>query len=711
MKKRFKLLLLLWLASFVLATFLKLAGALKPFEDMMYDYRMKWAFSNTEAPREVAVLLIDEASLKTLDTIVGRWPWPRSIHGEILEFLSIGGARAVVYDVLFTERSTPEEDLALVEKTKENGRVFHAVHLFIDVEDEKNKNLLNRPLPEDFVKRYALKEIYLKKPYITNNYALPYRELYQSTKGIGVVEFAPDPDGTYRRTPLFRVYAGKAYPSMSLSVFIDANGSVRAIEEGNRLNLYLPEGKLSVPYYDGYYAVKMYGKFDAYSVSGVIHSMRQIKMGNFKDLLINPEEFRDKVVFVGASAVGVEDLKKTPMSPTTPGVFLHASIYSNLIKKDFLIFAQDWVQYLTSGVLSLLVVKFMLLRRGLPLRVFLSVFLLVIYFVVCFTAFKFNLVLDLTYPSSAGLLGFFMGLFYVGLSEEREKRRIRNTLGRYVSSAVLADVLSKGEEVLLAEKGVEVELTIMFSDIRGFTDISETLTPERVVDMLNTYFDQVVDLIFESGGTVDKFIGDAILAFWGAPIRYRDHRVRAVSTAIKMLKTLESVNKKLSEKGLPPIKVGFGINTDRVVLGNIGSKKRLDYTVIGDGVNLASRLEGLTKFYGVDIVLSENTAKGLGESFVLRKLDMVRVKGKKEAVSIYQAMEDTEENRKLAQLCNQAFEEYLKRNWDGATELYKAVLELRPEDKTAKLFVERCNFYKENPPPKDWDGVWTFKEK
>jgi adenylate cyclase len=283
---------------------------------------------------------------------------------------------------------------------------------------------------------------------------------------------------------------------------------------------------------------------------------------------------------------------------------------------------------------------------------------------------------------------------------------------RYVSPAVLDQVMDRGD--LDMSVSSREYLSILFSDIRSFTSISEQLQPEQVVDLLNTYFSVMSEIAFKYSGTLDKFIGDAIMAFWGAPIRTDDHANKSVLTALEMIKALDHVNQIMQEKGYPQIEIGLGINTDHVILGNIGSERKLDYTVIGDGVNLASRLEGLTKLYKCQIIISEHTYRSLTLDIPCALVDAVRVKGKKEPIRIYAplALPDDDEividvSKQTVLIAEKAFECYIDKRWDEAITLYQSL----PMDGLKEVFIQRCQEFQQNPAPDNWDGVYTLLTK
>ncbi|MDH5694425.1 MAG: adenylate/guanylate cyclase domain-containing protein, partial [Gammaproteobacteria bacterium] len=302
------------------------------------------------------------------------------------------------------------------------------------------------------------------------------------------------------------------------------------------------------------------------------------------------------------------------------------------------------------------------------------------------------------------------------LLEGREKRRFKKMMSQYLSPAVLNEVVNKHEEFAHAEVGRKENVSMLFSDIRGFTNMSEHFPAEVVVEILNHYFSQMTDAIFLTQGTIDKFIGDAIMAFWGAPIRTETHAKDATLASLEMLERLKEVKIWLKEKKYPSLSIGIGLHTGDVILGNIGSEQKLDYTIIGDNVNLASRVEGLTKNYGCEILLTESTYNALAGFIPCRKVDLVRVKGKNKPIGIYQPLVNPtragDKEFKVAELLAQQYQEaftyYLEKKWEQVESILKTFPE---DDYPTKIILERCRSYKIEAPPDDWDGVFTMTTK
>ena len=690
------------------------------------DIRMKHARSDKQAPSDIVLVLIDESSLNALNSITGRWPWPRDIHADIIDFLSFCGAKSILMDIMFTEnelRYGPDgqpdrsHDLRLVESTMTAGNVVHGFQILKDRADEFNRSLVDRPLPPDVIKSFAVPVKGMPSETGANTFYLPFTELRHTSGGLGVVSFSPDRDGVYRSEKLLFAYQDHIFPALSMVPLLQDKQFKRIKMADRSLEIQYPDHAVQIPLTEnGEYFINMYGKFQAYSISGVILSIYKLRQGEMDNLPVNSEDFKGKTVFFGASAAGVEDLKNTPMGSAIPGVLLHASIYGNIRSGDFLKFMGRAVNFILLLLLGIGTAGATCLLRRPVLQTFLPIVILAGYITAAFVLFQYNMVVNIVLPAMAAALVYFAAFAFIGMAEGKEKRMIKNILGQYVSPAMLSAVLEKShEEYLKAEVGSRETLTIFFSDIRGFTSITEQYEVETVVELLNSYLSLMVNIIFEHQGTLDKFIGDAIVAFWGAPVMLQDHQYKAVAAAIQMKKKLRQFNQEHQGSHFPPFHIGIGIHTGEVILGNIGSTKKLDYTVIGDSVNLTSRLEGLTKTYQCEVIVSHDTYIHIKDRICCRMLDNVMVKGKKNPIVIYEVIDEipqvSEQDLEIIQLTETAFEKYCRREFIPSISLYRSILERKPQDHLSTMFLERCRQYIQNPPPEDWNGAYVMTTK
>lgn len=719
--------LLIILISLLLTLFLHVSGSLELLEMKTFDTRLQLSEQNVKANDKIVIVDIDNASLESMKPLVGRWPWPRSLYGDLLEFLAVSGAEAVLFDVTFTELQKPrnedgelgEDDFILADSTAANEKAIHAARFLKDTEDEINKSLLNRPLPESFSDRFSLKNIDVRDDtgiLKTNVFYLPFAELYDAAAGIGIVDFDADDDGVYRQSHLLREYQGLYFPAHSLSLFQYLFPAKTIELTGDALKI----GSFSIPLQrDGKYLINMKKEFNTYSIGGIFASIQKLQAGDEENLIFKPEDFTGKIIIIGASASGVDDLKQTAIGDEVPGVWLHGSIISNLLDRDFIKTRLDWEIFLILFIICL-GITFMILRfQSVTVQILIPAAMILIYLLSSYLLFDYY---RLWIPVIAPLIAFagvFIGSYtFMSLTEGKERRKTRKMLSQYVSPAVLSEVMDKSDSVLTAEVGTTEELTILFSDIRGFTSFSESTEPTQVVEQLNYYLKEMVDIVFDFKGTLDKFIGDAVMAFWGAPVMSKTHAKDAVLTALEMNARLIDINTAFREKDYPQFKIGVGLNTGSVILGNIGSDKKLDYTIIGDNVNLASRLEGLTKEYGCDVIISESTFQQIDSDIPCRIVDSVRVKGKEQPIQIYHPLcspqdsaEKLEFGLKLEGIANSAFRHYQAQEFKAAIDAYEEVLQIRPHDMLSEMMIERCRQFLESPPPEKWDGCYTMKTK
>ncbi|MDH4161683.1 MAG: adenylate/guanylate cyclase domain-containing protein [Nitrospirota bacterium] len=616
------------------------SGLFDRAEDLVYDAKVKMFRSQAVPPRNIKVVLVDDASISAMEKTAGRWPWPRAIWSDLLDFLTTyGGAKTVLFDILFTERQDEANDGALVDATTASGNVVHSMIVKHEKPDKDQKyNLqLNKPLPAEFVSKFAVRNVQgslnIKSAERNNDFTLPIDKLHAAASRMAVVEFTPDADGTLRRTIPLREYQGSYFPVLGLAPFVDENSKVvigtKAIQINDRI---MPIDR------DGNFLINMYGidNVEPISVGGIFASLQKIRAGDIENLVVNPEEFRDSIVFVGVSAVGGADLKATPLATRTPGVIMHVSLAGNYLQHDFLMPADRRLTLLAVLIGVCAVVGVVFFSKRFLIRASFPIMILLAYSGYSFYAFKLHWLVDTIPFAFASITSGFLSFGYLTFTEAVEKRRVSQVFTQYVSKDVLNEVLHNYKEYLKSSQGQKVEITILFSDIRGFTTMSENAPPEKIVEMLNIHFTHMADIILKHNGTLDKYIGDAIMAFWGAPLPDKNHAENAVKASIEMLEELKIVNAELREKGLDmDVKIGVGLNTGVVTIGNIGSQKKLNYTIVGDAVNLASRLESLTKEHKTGLLLSEYTYEMVKDKIPCTMLGNVKVKGREKAVDIY----------------------------------------------------------------------------
>jgi len=724
-RKNISYALVIGILAALLVCAMQAGGLLQRLEWISYDWRMAQTQATAKLDPNVVVVLIDDASLKTLEPIAGRWPWPRSIYADLLDFLAMGEPKAVLFDITFSERALNpdgsstlgEDDQRLVEATQQYPFVYHAARLLHDTADDGNSQLLNRPLPAAFPERLSMAARLSQQPSnfsapSNNTYYAPFPELLDVTTGIGIVDVNSDADGVYRRARLLHRYGEHFYPALSTTAWLNTT-KPGSISQANHAATF---GNVTIPLdRDEQYMVKFFPHYETYSIAGLLASMKKIQDGDLTNLLVDPAEFKNKTVFIGASAAGLEDLKNTPIDARLPGVLIHASIAANILSNDFLRPVAAWVTYVGIFGFAIITALWVMLVRLHSLRFIVPAIAAVAIAYAGLWAFSANWAFELVPPLLALGLSWLGGVATLVFTESKEKRKFRRMMGQYLSPAVLASVMKNRDDHARAEIGTQERVTVMFSDIRSFTQLSEQLPPEQVVDILNHYFSAMTNAIFAHQGTIDKFIGDAIMAFWGAPLRIEDHAHKATLAALAMQERLKDVNAWLAQRQLAPLSIGIGLHTGEVILGNIGSEHKLDYTIIGDNVNLGSRTEGLTKNYGCTILITETTFNDLGGAIPCRLVDLVRVKGKNHPVRIYEPLihpatatpEQVDHAKQIAALAEHAFQCYLDRDWPNAL----IHLSKLPDDGPTHVWRERCERFLALEPDQAWDGVFVMDSK
>jgi adenylate cyclase len=417
---------------------------------------------------------------------------------------------------------------------------------------------------------------------------------------------------------------------------------------------------------------------------------------------------------VGATAVGIYDMRTTPFSGVFPGVEIQATIIDNILRRNFI----RTPPY--SPIPELLIIVLLGLLMGVVLPqasaiwiLGFALLLLQAYVISNYLVFSFlGIHLDLLYPVLEIILVSTGINVYSFLIEERARASLKKAFQSYVAPSVVEEIIKNPERLRLG--GERRELTIFFCDVRGFTTLSESMEPEEVVSLLHDFLNPMSKIVVKHGGTIDKFMGDAIMALFGAPLNYPDHASRACRTALEMQTTLKTLSQEWESQNRPILKIGVGINTGEVSVGNMGSDTLFDYTAIGDNVNLASRLEGLNKIYDTEIIISNATAQALEPGFILRELDWVKVKGRRQPVAIFELLGQEPLDAELAeflQVYHQGLQLYKERQWDECLDLFKKAMCLRPHDHHCQRYCSLAEKYRIDPPGPDWQGVSTMAHK
>jgi adenylate cyclase len=625
------------LAVGVIAGALALAiGHTPPFvtaESKLYDMRMRWAARSGQPRADIALVEINETSLRDLEPIVGRWPWPRAMHAMLIDVIAAGQPKVIAYDVLFTERDQrlsfllgdatwtgQESDDALADSVARAGNV-------VLLAEAVYEGVTGTPAQRDAASPdagYPYDPAAPERSIITP----PIAPLAHGARALGHNWLVLDDDGVARRvSPLVR-QSGRMMPLLGVAAAVEASGRDRTQMRFPAEHLIRYEAPPMQP--DG---GRPYATFDARQI---LLAAEEIAAGEAPS--VDPAVFRDKVVFVGITAEGLGDVFTSPFerAGNMPGIFMHASVADNILSNRAIVRAPRWVNVVVLFVPALLIG---VAAARLPVFAGSSVSLAAMAALVAlsFALFARGHWTFLAGPLLGSALALFGGVAYQYVFEGREKRRVKHLFGRFVSPDVFERLLD--DPSLAALGGERREMSVLFSDIRGFTSVSERGDPEAVVAQLNEYFGRMVDVVFRNGGTVDKFVGDMVMALFGAPVADARHADHAVAAARDMARELDALNEKWKGEGRPALDIGIGVNSGEMIAGNIGSERIMSYTVIGDAVNLGARLEALTKEYGTRIIISAATRDRLTGPVDVTPLGDVVVKGRAAPVTVFAVSE------------------------------------------------------------------------
>ena len=734
----------LTLSSIILVTFLFLTGT--PILDLIelktYDLRVLSRESEPPSPA-VVLAMIDEKSLDT----EGRWPWPRSKMAALVDALSADGARVISFDVGFLE---PDENSQLQLVNKLGQKV--------------NELAINNPTLSDFIQQTqqhadndlalatAIKNssadvvlgYFFHMDAASLNYEIQPNEIKQQLDRLTSSRYPlvsyEDPNMGF--VPFFQAYAPEgnlqilteaAESSGYFSLASDGDGVVRwmplMIQGGE--DLFPPLGIASAWHYLG--KPQLMVQVGPYGVEGIKMGERFIPTDENGQLLINylgpattfphfsigdilagtlpPGTFKDKIVIVGATATGTYDMRTTPLGPVYPGVEIHATVIDNILTQRFLTKPKwTWILDLI-GIVSLGAIVGLLLPR---MSAFKGLVVTAALFVAHIFVARWFFVqtgswINVVYPLLA-LVGTYIALtVYHYITEERERKKIKGAFTHYVSPDVIETMLEDPERLKLG--GDEKVLTVLFSDLQGFTAYSERYTPTEMIELLSEYYARMTEQIFEHGGMLKEYVGDELMAIFGAPVEQANHAERACAAALAMKEHRAVLREEWTKVGRPPLIARTGINSGRMLVGNLGSKYRFAYGVLGDHVNLGSRLEGLNKAYGTDILIGENTAALVDKSFRMREVDLVQVVGREKPVRIYELLSTSDmslpnEQEKAFRSYSAGLDAYRQQYWDDALGLFNEARLLWSQDGPSQTMIDRCEIYQKNPPPKEWDGVF-----
>jgi adenylate cyclase len=662
-----------------------LSGALDGFELKAYDLFSRRL--NPAGPGEdVVIIKVDQRSIDALNSEAIRWPWPRQMYAPIIEFLS--EADAVYIDILFTEPSSygVEDDRLMAEALGAASNVFLPVFL-----TQGGKPLTTTDM--DFLRRISLggeAEAAVR----FSSAITPIDELKEKARGGGNVTIAPDNDGVYRRVPLVFGMGDYRIPNFILSYF-NEKGRLSACEgtvciDGKGITL--GNGNLLLRYYRE--------PFSSLSSLDVIRAYVDEDNG------IRRESFSGKKVFIGLTAAGLYDLKPTSVSSIATGVDIHATALQNLISDDFMRPLGDfWTALLI--LLACLIVSALVLRFY-SLYINLSVFVMLIAGGIIFPAVLFmnGIYTNIVSPLAALMTAFILATAYSYAVEGRERRFTKRTFSQYMDNTLVEYLLKNPE--LIKPGGQRRRVTVFFADLAGFTTLAETISAEDAARMLHRVLNEFTEAIIARGGVVDKYMGDAVMAFWGAPVADEKDEANACLCALDCIEGLDKVNRTFKAEGLPGISARVGIHTGDAIAGNLGSDRLFDYTVVGDPVNLASRIEGANKVFGTSVIATENTIERTREAFLSRELGNVEVKGKTKPVKIFEVVSETSKTpgsiEESVLSFNQGLALYYERKWQEALKVFGGILDNSPDDGPSRFYWSRCMRLLEAP-EEGWEVI------
>ncbi len=625
-----------------------------PFESISLRFNdVDFALQDKNVTDKVVFVAVDEPSVNRF----GRWPWDRRIIAEGIE--NMAEAKVLLMDMIFSEPTDADADEAL-------GEALSAVNASVcgfflrktatqNISDEELELLADSSL-DALQSQIAQNKTprFIGAPHAEMNIA----SIMQGCTLSGSFTTLPAKDHLFRSYPIAVYYEGALFPSLGV--------------QGLRLYYDQDIKRLDANH------VELAGKVIEVDDKGFVmlnfYNPKRYKVISFLDVYnkkIPSSFFQDKIVIFGITEVGAGDVAPTPVG-NIPGPLLHYTFLSNFFQ-DHLITHPKKIEYFLIVLMAFVPLVMLLFVRSVLYRTVVDIVLyLVVYAAVRYLFVAYNIYIDLFYPLLSFLLSMTLLEVVAFYKQQKNEKFLKDAFSSYLSEDLMQELIKNPNALRLG--GEKKELSILFSDIRGFTTISESMSPEELIKLLNRYFTPMTNAVLEKKGMLDKYIGDAVMAFFNAPVDVKDHADKACEAALLMIERLDALNEEFAKEQLPQIRIGIGINTAEVIVGNMGSDTRFNYTVIGDGVNLASRVEGLTKNYGVSILITEFTVAKLSKAFLYRKIEPVQVKGKEEPVVLYELMFDTVDNQALKVLYDEALAVYMEGDLEKAYYLFEAII-------------------------------------
>lgn len=671
----------------------------RSFEERFYDFRMKSLLDPNFKSKEITLIKIDDYSLQK----IGSWPIPRTVHAEMIDQLSHFGAKVVSLDIFYPERSpdygkiSPDKVFVNSIKNfkKKGGEIFIAYTSVNNAEEALSE------APEQMLDHMinTRGEANLSQMKI-NKYTFPIQEILESGVGLGNIHAEQDSDGVFRQYQLVSNIDTIYYGSLALNAYEAFTGEKRNIkifkdENGISGELEIDQKKLEISE-GGQTKIRYIGGTDQFNTIS-LYDLIKAKKNDPKMI----ELIKDKMVFVGSTALGAHDLRSTAIDPQMPGVYSHLNMAHMLLHKYFYQKNSDSLLISLIFLFISMLVFLLVQRKG---NAFLDAIIVIAILVIYHIADKYHYFpqgyeLKLFYSFFCILSCYSWNTFIKFYEANKEKKQIRGTFARYVAPTIVDEMLKDPEKLHVG--GTKMDITCLFSDVRDFTKISEGMTATELSQSLNTYMGAMTDIVFDTKGTLDKYIGDAIVALWGAPLSIGNHAQFAVEAAIQMMNKLPEINEEFERLGRPKFNVGIGLNSGECSVGNMGSTRIFSYTALGDNMNLGARLESLCKYYGAQILISDMTLERLDLTHIkTRPIDKVVVKGKTQAVGIHEVLYMNHWMTKN----DEALESYIyghklfqKKQFSSAKDIFEHLLEKNPHDKPTIRLNELCKKFIQSP--------------
>ncbi len=725
----------------LLITFILFANAsgmiplrfIETLENLSYDFRLQLSLPS-DIDKKIIIIDIDEKSLHKL----GQWPWERNILANIVDNLfDYYNINVLGFDIVFAEKDEDPGDKILaqlshspVSSNEDFQRIIQNNKHTMHRDERLAKSFTGRKIVMGFIFKNFDTDLSKGKlppaiPYFNagtiKSFAFANASAYtanidilQSSTAMGGFFDNPliDADGVFRRVPLLQSFEGKLYPSLALEITRATlqNNTIKLVYsdeyEGTKSLEWVHIGDIKIP-------------VDEYSAVMVPYIGRQktfdyISAVDILNKSIPRNLLKDKITIFGTSAAGLLDLRTTPLESAYPGVEIHANIIQGILDQSI----KHKPEYMIGFEILLLFLLGIILTIVLPvLSPAWSTIsaILAIGFTLLLNDYAWNqeqVIMPIASPLILIVLLYVINMSYGFFIESRGKRHLTHLFGQYVPPDLVSEMSRNLKEINL--DGEIRNMTVLFTDVRGFTTISENMEPRELTTFINAFLTPLTQVIHQNRGTIDKYMGDAIMAFWGAPLKDPHHGRNALNAGMDMLLAIKKLNRDFKAKGQPEIKIGIGVNTGEMNVGNKGSEFRVDYTVLGDAVNLGSRLEGLTKNYGVDFIVSESTRHEVPE-YEYRLLDIVKVKGKDKPVTIYEPIAlveniDKSERVRIKEF-HHALKLYQQQKWDDAEQMIFQLSQQEPGRMIYKIYLDRIAFFRNNPPETTWDGVFIHTSK